>query len=482
MNVSDYPKPDDGNVEAFDLSEGSPEKFPIASFPLSLRTVASEMAAVYQTPVCLPAMSTLAVLSGAVGKSVVVHRAFKDRQTRLNLFVIAVAERGSGKGVIGETLCKPIAQESQELAKKHRVMVTSKRGELEVLKKEAARLTQDTANTAGHERANQLETLGNHHQRLEELEREANREFALLVGDTTSEKLGCALADNGETLFAYSAEAGAAVKVALGKYTDGGDFDLLLSAYSGDSVRTGRMGRKSVLLENPCLALLWLVQPVVIRQLVADAEAFARGLTARPLLFDTSAIREHDDRRNLDFTGGDSWHGFIAPILHERLSGNSPRVITCTAEAREVFCKFHDESVDLERDHFADVAGELSRWRENAIKVSGLFAIAEGANGISVDLAERAVAVVRWAGLNYLQLLMSGRRERLRDDLQRVLDLLKENGGAINLGELSRNHGIKRGALCSLMAAFPAHLEIKRIPQAGAGRPAEVLRAPTKST
>lgn len=485
--VHNYPKPQLFQTTGIDLSAGEPEKFPIDVFPESLRSVANDMAGVYQTPVCLPAMSALAVLSGAVGKSVVVRGGYKDKATRLNVYVIPVAERGSGKGNVGETLIAPLVCRSRELAKRHGNVVAGKRGELGVLKREVQKMEQQAAGKSDGERANLLDTLSNRHARIAELEAEATRDSTLWVGDTTSEALGRALADNGETLFGYSSEAGAAVKVALGKYTEKGkgDFDLLLMSYSGDAVRINRITRGIVQLDNPCLGLLWLVQPCVIQQLVGDAEAIQRGLTARPLIFNSGARREHDDRQFQAFTHAEKWRVFIDKILDDRLTGAEPREITCTPEAREVFAKFDDESVDLERGPFADLAGELSRWRENAVKVGGLFTVAEGTDTISSAQAERAVAVVRWCGINYLGLLQFGRRERLREDLERVLELLRESkGGEINLGDLARNHGIRRQKLESLIAVFPDRLAIHRIPQApgAAGRPAEVLRAATKST
>jgi hypothetical protein len=483
VRVVTYEKPD-ATPSGFDLSFGAPENFPILCFPPLLRSVAQDMANVYQTPVCLPAMAALAVASGAVAKSCVVVGGYKDRSTRLNLYVIPVAERGSGKGVIGEKLCEPISQESHELAKRHRQIVATQRGEIGVLKREAQQLEIKATRSEGAERANLLDALGNRHERLAELENEAARDTTLLVGDTTSEALGRALADNGETLFTYSSEGGGAVKVALGKYSDQGDYDLLLSGYSGDAVRTNRITRRAVQLESPCLSLLWLVQPCVMRMIVSDAEAFARGLTARPLIFDTGSRREHDDRKNLAFTQGDNWRRFIAKILVRRLQINSqPVEIACSAEAREVFAKFYDESINLERGPFADLAGELSRWRENALKVAGLFAVAEDVGSISPALAERAVSVVRWCGFNYLGLLQSGRRERLREELEGVQKLLREHDGSLSLGTLVRSHGIKRPELEALIAAFPGLLTIDRIPQKeGAGRPAEVLRATTNST
>ena len=478
--VVNFPPP----ADAIDLTAGAPDKFPLASFPPLLRAVADNMAAVYQTPDCLPAMSALAVLSGAVGKSVIVRGAYKDKTTRLNLYVIAVAERGSGKGNVGETLCRPLSRRSAELAEQHAESTADKRGELGVVKKEIARMEGDAAKATGTERANLLDSLRNRQARLAELEREAARERSLLVGDTTSEALARVLADNDEQLFTYSAEAGAAVKVALGKYSEKGesDCDLLLSGYSGDAVRTSRVTRKGVQLENPCLALFWLVQDCIARKLFGDAESVSRGLTARLLIFDTGARREHDDRQSRTFDQEPAWSQFLGGILDRRLADQAPLEITCSAEAREVFAIFHDASVDLERGPFADMAGELSRWRENAIKVAGLFALAENTASISADMALRANRVVRWCGFNYLGLLQAGRGERRREELERLAQLLRSNGGEMPVGRLASAHGIKREQLDALVAVFPAEIEIERRAQAGAGRPAEVVRLKIKSS
>ncbi len=465
----------------FDLSAGDPDQFPIAAFPQIPRTVAENMAQVYQTPICLSAMTALAVLSGAVGKTVTVRGGYKDKATCLNLYVIPVAERGSGKGVVGETLCKPMAKRSNELAKHHRQFAANSRGEMGVLKKEIQRLEQQAASAKGPERDNLITTLESRQQRMEGLEMEAACEKTLLVGDTTSEALGKALQDNGEAVLSYSAEAGAAVQVALGKYSDNkGDYDLLLSGYSGDAVRTGRITRKSVLLENPCLSLLWLVQPCIIRQLFGDPEAFSRGLTARPLIFDSGSRREKDNRSTAVFEYADTWSSFIDSVLDRRLVSESPLEIACSPEAREVFAKFHDESIDLERGEFADLTGELSRWRENGIKVAGLFAIAEEAGTVSAEIAERAVRVVRWVGFNYLGLLQAGRKERQQKELERVLEVLNDAGGSINIGDLAKRHSITRERLMAVMAAHPGELSLDKVKTNG--RPGEVLRLSGKAT
>lgn len=462
---------------------GVPEKFPCEALPPLLRKIAENMASVYQTPVCLPALCALGVLSGAVGKSAIVNGAYKDKITRLNLYIVPCAERGSGKDIIGETLCGPLSRRSQLLAQEHGKVVSGQRAEVGLLKRKIQELQTKGAKNKDGRSGEIVEQLNEAQQRLDQLEKEIGRNVALLTNDSTGEALGRDLSDNAETLCNYSAEAGGALKVALGKYSknDDGDFELYLSGYSGGQVRISRMTRK-VELQNPCLSLLWLVQPCVAHVLMGTAEAFNRGLTARMMIFDSGAQREHDDRQNLAFAFHDEWEQFTYRILDRRFSASPPLEIICTPEAREVFAKFHDESVDLERGPFADLMGELSRWRENAIKVAGLFALAEDAKEVSAELAARAVRVVRWAGFNYLFMLQKGRKERMHSELATLTGILTAKGGELNIGKLAEKHGIKRDRLNAIVAAFPEQVEIQRRSQVGAGRPAEVAKLISKSS
>ena len=468
-----YQKNKKGEISECDYSEGDIERFPMDAFPQALRTVADNMARVYQTPACLPAMSALAVLSAAAGASVVVRGGYKDKNTRLNLYVVPVAERGSGKGVIGEALCKPIQERSTSMAAAQRSATASVRAEYGLCKKEINRLEQSNLKS-GVDRDNLLATISSKYERLTLLEAEIAREATLLVGDITSEALGRSAQDNNEVLFSFSSEAGAIVKVALGKYTDQGDFDLLLSMYSGDSIRVNRIGRRFVELKNPCLTTLWMAQGYVVRELVGDAEAFARGLTARMLIFNTGARRVKDNRSTEEFDLADTWSAFINEVLDKRFSGKHLEIMA-TPEAREIFAHLHDATVELEDSQFADVVGELSRWRENAIKIAGLFAIADDMGKVTGEHAARAVRVVRWCGFSYLSMLQAGRKERYRDELSRILEVLSQNNEGINISELQKRHGIKREQLNAVMAAYPGVLEIHTKKLIGAGRPEQIL-------
>ena len=85
----------------------------------------------------------------------------------------------------------------------------------------------------------------------------------LCCEDVTSEKLAVMIAQNGEQLASLSADAGGIVNNLLGRYSklDRTDEGIYLKAFSGDNCRVDRQGREPVLLQRPCLAALWLVQP-----------------------------------------------------------------------------------------------------------------------------------------------------------------------------------------------------------------------------
>jgi len=459
-------------IAADPVADGAPDKFPIDCFPPQIREVAEDMARVYQTPACLPAMSALAILSGAAGKWAEVHGAYKDRGTRLNLYVIAAAERGSGKGNTSQ-LAEPVRLREAVMQGEHRKRIAGHKADAGILR---ARIYKAEKSSGGGA------DLQDMHRRLAELEREARRHVALTLDNATSEAAIATLQDNGEELFCVSSEAGGAIKVALGRYTKGNasDFEWLLSAYSGDAMSVRRVNREAVTLESPCLSLLWMTQPSVLRELCANPETQERGLTARMLIFDSGARRQHDNGDNLAFTKGGQWKALVNRVLDMRATGK-PVEIHCQPEAREVFRLFNNESVDYGREAFAGLDGELSRWAENAIKVAGLFALASGADTITPETANNACAVVKWCSFNYLAILAAGRRERKREELKRLLDIVRENGGEVTLRDLTRRNGITRVDITEILSAFPGAVEIERRITEGTqgGRPSEIITMPS---
>ena len=459
---------ENNDLKTKDLSYGEPQNFPIDAFPENLRNVVTEMAKLYQTPVCLSAMSSLAILSGSIGRSAYVTGAFKDKATYLNLFVVPVAKKSVGKGNIGEQLCHPINERSLQYAQMHARKQSGLRHDKAILENKKPKGKNKNEITEAE--------LLSIYEKIDQIEAELDIDKTLTASNTTSEALAKLLADNAGEMFIFDSDGGETLAVALGAYRkgDSADMDIYLKGYSGDMIKYNRLGRSKVQVMDPVLSLLIFIQPYVLNKLTSHQEVIARGFTARMLIFDTQAKREYENRTNEEFTCKESWRCMIEDILNARLDHKTQTDIKCSDEAREVFYDFSDETVDLENNDFPDLEGEAGRWRQNAIKIAGIFALIDCSKVVTKAHAIAAVKVVKWCGYNYLNILKAGRIERNADKLKRLRDIISKEG-PLYLGELNTRHNITREDINILMSVYPETVCLKKGDTGSRGRPGELV-------
>ena len=302
---------------------------------------------------------------------------------------------------------------------------------------------------------------------------------SLWEGNTTSEALAVSLANNEDTTFSFSPEAGELVRVALGKYTEKCDFDLLLSGYSSEEVSYNRRNGGRIDL-CPTIASLWMVQPTILFELLGNQEAFERGLTARLLMFDAKAEIQEDDGTIRRFNGQNlgQWNDLIVNILTTRKGAKDPINVECKPEAREVFRQFHNESVKLQKGEFRDMEGELGRWRENAVRVALCLWVGDGAKGeLTKDQAVRAVTLTKWCGFSFLEILDKERIEKKLQQVYKLHDLMIKYDGQITLRILKKNHSFDPDHIKRLAIEFPEYLKVDSV-KPKTGRPSEILKIP----
>ncbi len=302
-------------------------------------------------------------------------------------------------------------------------------------------------------------------------------------GNCTSEALATSLRSGDQSLMLFSPEAGEVLRVAAGKYNknEKGDFDLLLSGWSSEPVSYNRISRGRRHL-RPTLSALLFAQPVIVDELLANDEAFERGLTARMLIFDSEIELRHDDgvERKLPPHILNQWAEHIRFLTKNRPTTRTFEV-RCGQDARESFRIFHNMSIDARRGGYADVSGELSRWRENAIRVALNLWLADGKGGdISGEQADRAISVVHWCYSSYMRLLNRGRGARKMSRVQTLRGLLVDTSEKeITLRDLAGCHGFEQDEVRRLAAEFSDKLmTTTKSPGAKGGRPSEVLTIP----
>ena len=137
----------------------------------------------------------------------------------------------------------------------------------------------------------------------------------LCCEDVTSEKLAVMLAQNQEQLASLSPDAGSIVNNLLGRYSklDRTDEGIYLKAFSGDNCRVDRQGREPVLLQRPCLAALWLVQPDKVETLLAKAELTDGGMIPRLLVCHSRALPRPivDGSEGIPADTADAWAALV---------------------------------------------------------------------------------------------------------------------------------------------------------------------------
>jgi hypothetical protein len=449
--------------------------FPIDALPPVMRDIAENLADVHRLDVALPSMAAVAALSGAIGKSVKITGAANGRDTPCNVFIIAGAPKSYGKGASSHAV-QPILDASKErfddFQENERGALLAERAVLEkVQKKLIAECAEAVEMTGSADRTKLNETM----QRLDAIEGLLKWPPSFHIGAATGAALEETLSRNDEQIFSYSPEAGDVVRIALGRYTKDGaaDFDLLLSGYSVESISPARAGRGFKNL-TPCISTLWLVQPSLLRELYASEEVLERGLSARVLAFkvEHEEIPEDDGiLRMIDPARFAAWNDCILAVLRGR---EYPAVFTCTPEARELFRAWHNEAVQLRNGSFRDIEGELGRWRENAIRLSGILAVAAGEIEITEQLAADAIRLCRWCVFSSLSLLASGRAIRMTENKQRLFELLKN--GPVTVRELKRSHGFQAAELRHITGLNPDDFILETHKPENGGRPSEIMR------
>lgn len=473
------PPPDD-----FDFDPGP---FPLDALHPFQRAMAESVARTYQVSPELPAMSAIAVLAGAIGKSCHVLDAVPERKTCSNIYCVAGAPKSYGKG-LAVRIAKPLIDASHQRAKQFRSVerpalkarLEAARARVEAILKQIARQPKPgPPNTALPIPAPNPE-LAQLQAEIDELDLIVRHEPTYWIASSTMEALAQTLKRNDDTILSFSPEAGDLVRIALGKYRDGGkgDFDLLLSGFSNEPYRETRITRGDHVI-IPCITTLWLVQPCLLHELLGHSEALERGLTARCLCF----VCQHDEiphddgtQREIPPAAETAWATLVHKALDLRQA--EPIAIPCHDEAREVFRAWHNGTVILRNGALRDLEGELGRAREHAIRLAlgqcVADALASGHSPIQLTAhhAERGVALARWALFSTISIMAGARLTQRQARAERLVSLVAESGGSVPIRTLTKCHGFTKLEIQSLVARLSGTLAIQTV-KGTTGRPSE---------
>jgi hypothetical protein len=158
--------------------------------------------------------------------------------------------------------------------------------------------------------------------------------------------------------------------------------------------------------------------------------------------------------------------------------------IAPTSEALRTLNDHHDAIVKKRREELRDVTSYAARWNEQAWRIA--VCIHAGTHGsqaheqpVSVETAQRAIALADWFAEEQLRILDAGRMERKAARLKKLKELIIEcYNGAATLRDLDKSNNFKQDQVRELTSRFPDILVIEK--RVTGGRPSEIVRITKK--
>ena len=342
--------------------------FPIDCLPDMVRDFVIGLRESTQTPIDICAAAVLAILALCVqGKYRIQGK--PDWIEALNLYVVGIAEPSERKSAIISAVSKPVCAYEAEENKRLAPLIEKSKMELRILQQKQKAL--EAKAVKGNADSDELLQIADEIASFEE-----KKPLRLYVDDITTEKLVSALSDNGRT--AVLSSEGGLFDMLAGIYTKNVNIDVILKAWSGDSIRVDRIGRASESIPHPALTILLTVQPKVIAGMMANRNFSGRGLTARFLYcmprshvgkrrFHTKPICEEALRR---------YEGIVFDMLDEYKP--QPELITLSDDARELLGDFADALEPKLKTDYADIAQWAGKLTGTVLRIAGILSRAQG--------------------------------------------------------------------------------------------------------
>jgi hypothetical protein len=472
-----------GGIGGIGVEGSDPARFPMECIPGIAGRIAPEIARV---SACrnepLAAATVLGAVSAAMGASLEVVSG-PSRRTRGNLFLMAVAESGTGKSETFKHAVEPMERlETEAMAEWEK----NKQPELLCsLKIEEVRCKKLTAQAAGESDA---ELRKAHELELRQAEAAcimfrkllAARPY-LKVGDVTREKLAELMEGQpGQAMASMSSEARGIISIVGGKYSPSGEADFYCAGYSGDNITVDRVKNdRRITLQRPCMSILWMVQPDVAYKALDTPMMTQSGLLPRFITFDPHAQAEEREKEEEGILEevNENWLRLIQELVTLRATGETA-IVPVSGEATEALRMYENENIQRRRrdGDLSEFAPYVARWHENAWRLAlVMHAALHGKDAPNEELTEEtakmAIGLMRWFATQQLDILGLAKQKQLGARMEALRAVLSEKGGRLTMNHLQKNHGFKASEVRFLHRVFPKRFSINTTFSPEGGRP-----------
>ncbi|TXL67465.1 DUF3987 domain-containing protein [Cerasibacillus terrae] len=323
------------------------DKYPTPPFPVNvfnepIRSMVKHVAESIQTPIDLPAVVGLGILSTCIQKKFEARPKLGWHEP-LNLYNVSLLDPSTRKSAGFSIMEEPIGQYEKERREEMELVVQNRQAERTALEKRKEALQREYAKDQNPE---YLEEMKEANKRLQEIP--PLYLPTIKIDDATPEAIVSGMNQNGDKISLLTSEGDFFGRF-KNKNVDQIRYDVYLKPYSGDYMRSDRITRDTEIVEKPTMTICVTAQPSVIKELPSSVHE--RGLMARFIFSIPNDNLGHRDSRApeipVDIT--DSYHSFIRKLLAWE-----------TEEA--ISLKLSEDALDLLYDTMDEVEAE---FREN---------------------------------------------------------------------------------------------------------------------
>ena len=147
-----------------------PGEFPAGALSPLVRDLVTEISQVYQIPPQMPAMAALAMVGAAVGKRYKLVGAINGQESFPNLYVVAIAPRGGGKGSVGKAIVEPLFEAERAMSARFQPERIKRESEAVILHAQIQALSRRALKTPPDEEAALRDEIERKKTRLEEIQ------------------------------------------------------------------------------------------------------------------------------------------------------------------------------------------------------------------------------------------------------------------------------------------------------------------------
>ncbi len=329
----------------------SPTSFPQGVLPASVEDSLSVAASAFTVPFAVPAVTFLAVIGAAVGRT----RGLEVKPswiTHPNLYWGLVARSGMGKSPCSNAILKPIHEQENAAFKEHK-------RELEAYELE---LREWQSSFARAQRKNDTLPDKPIYPTWEQI----------YVEDSTTQAVGSILSNNPRGILWYRDEL-SGLLADLGRYdnkgSDGGDKARLLSAYDCGAWKVSRSTKDALHIPHACVSIFGTVQPDLLPSLFKHKDTVSGFLPRFLFIRCEQEAPPLWTSESFDGEPADHIHGFIHQALDLNFGPeNSPEIIKLSDAAKHTVKDWYDNQV---LSHWYQP--ELEQFESLAPKLRGAF-------------------------------------------------------------------------------------------------------------